>query len=169
MRSNGRYAEIKPLLESKTIKKYSDIFTVAVTKTIVARDLKININHFTKMIASPANFKMRKIIRQGELFDLTLNQMIELIEKESSGKKESIDHEKKDSRYRKIKTMLRIGRIKRFVDIFAFVPKYIVARDINKGRSRWGNYGNYTFGQVRKLAELCELPFMEMYQLITHP
>ena len=169
MKSNGKYEKIKPLLESKTIKKYSDIFKVAITKTIVARDLKININRFTKLIATPANFKMHKIIRQSELFDLPLDQMIELIEKEYPIKKESVEQEKKDDRYQQIKTMLKIGKIKKFVDIFSFVPRYIVARDIKKGRGRWGDYGNYTFGQVRKLAELCELSFMETYRLITHP
>jgi hypothetical protein len=169
MGSDDKYGKIKPLVESNTIKRYSDIFEVAVTKSEVARDLKININRFTKLIASPGKFKMRQIIRQAGLFGLTLLQMTDLIEKEYSNKKESFDDDKKDSRYRQIKTMVRTGKIKRFHDIFEYVPRYVVARDIKKGRSNWTNYGNYTFDQIRILAKLCELSFMDIYQLITHP
>ena len=169
MGSDDKYGKIKPLVESNTIKRYSDIFEVALSKSEVARDLKININRFTKLIASPGKFKIRQIIRQAELFGLTLMQMTDLIEREYLNKKESFDCDEKDSRYRQIKTMVKTGKIKRFHDIFEYVPRYVVARDIKKGRSNWGNYGNYTFDQVHTLARLCEVSFMEIFQLLTNP
>ena len=98
MGSEDKYGDIKLLLESNKINRYSDIFDFGITKTDVARDLNININRFTKLIASPGKFKMRQIVRQAELFKLTLEQMIELIENEYLGKKEILNYEKKDSR-----------------------------------------------------------------------
>ena len=166
MVSNGKYDRIAPLLESNTIKQYSDIFDIiAGIKTDVARDLNININRLTQLIASPGNFKMRKVIQQSELFNMPLVQMVQLIEKQHLAKKKKSNPDEKDKRYLQIKTMAKIGEIKTLTDLF----KYIVAQDINKGRSTWSNYGSYTFDQVYKLAELCELTFMETFQLIVHP
>ena len=169
MGSNGKYSNIKPLLKSNTIRRYSEIFDVAVTKSAVARDMNININRFTRLIESPGQFKMRQIIRQTELLGVTLVQLIDLIEKGNLNGVEAFDYDKKDSRYRQIKTMVKIGKIKDFSDVFKYVPRYVIARDIRKGRSNWKNHGNYTFNQIHTLGKLCDLPFMKIYQLIADP
>ena len=121
MVSNGKYDRIAPLLESNTIKQYSDIFDIiAGIKTDVARDLNININRLTQLIASPGNFKMRKVIQQSELFNMPLVQMVQLIEKQHLAKKKKSNPDEKDKRYLQIKTMAKIGEIKTLTDLFKY-------------------------------------------------
>ncbi|SRR5258708_32033591 len=166
MEKDGRYENIKPLFISKTIRRYSDIFKVAIRKTAVAKDLKMNNNRFTDLINSPGEFKIRELTKQGDLFDLTHTEIIELIQPDYMHDEKDIDLDEKDSRYLQVKTMFKIGKITRFTDIFTYVPKYVVARDMKKGKIGLNDPTSFTVKQVNTIAILCELTFMEMFQLI---
>jgi hypothetical protein len=164
MKKDGRYKNIKPLFINRTIQRFSDIW-IAIRKSVVAGDLGMNNNRFTELIDHPGEFKIREILKLSWLFDLTLIQTTGLIEQDYMHQNSDIDE--KDNRYRQVRTMIKVGNITSLSDIFDYVPRYVIARDIGKGRSSLDNVESYTVKQVATFAELCELTFMEMFQLMT--
>jgi hypothetical protein len=125
----------------------------------------MNNNRFTELIDHPGEFKIREVKKLGGLFDLTLGQTTELIGQDYM--QDNKDIEEKDGRYRQVGTMITVGNITNLSDIFNYVPRYVVARDIGKGRSSLDNVESYTVKQVATFAALCEITFMEMFQLMT--
>lgn len=76
----------------------------------------------------------------------------------------------KDHRYEFISTMMKDGKIKEFNDIFKFIPKTVVAKDLGKKVDRFtelmDNVGGFTLQEVFELADLCDLTKAQMYQLM---
>ena len=126
----------------------------------------MNNNRFTNLINSPGGFKIRELIKQADLFHLAHTEIIELIEPDYMQDEKDIDAEEKDSRYLQVKTMFSIGKITKFSDIFKYVPKYVVARDMKKGKIGLNDPVSFTVKQVATIATLCDLTHMEMFQLI---
>jgi hypothetical protein len=78
--------------------------------------------------------------------------------------------EDKDSRYYLIKPMITEGRIISFNDIFKFIPKTIVARDIGKKVDRFTELMHkvekFTLEELFLIAKFCEIDKGQIIQLI---
>lgn len=76
----------------------------------------------------------------------------------------------KDTRYELISTMMKDGKVKEFNDIFKFIPKTVVAKDLGKKVDRFtdlmDNVGGFTLEEIFELADLCDLTKAQMYQLM---
>ncbi len=76
---------------------------------------------------------------------------------------------KRDARYNLIKSLVRDGQIKSFLDIFIYVPKTIVATDLGKNYGRFADLLNkidqFTFEEVFLIGRFCRLNAEEMIKL----
>lgn len=76
-----------------------------------------------------------------------------------------------DPRYQIIKPMLNEGKITTFQDIFLFIKKSVVAKDIGKRNSRFteliNNVDDFTVKELKIIARLCDLTIDEMFKLIS--
>lgn len=77
---------------------------------------------------------------------------------------------KQDPRYSLIKPMLADGKIQTFSDIFDYIKKSVVARDIGKKVERFTELMNdvddFRVGELRMMARLFNLTLGEMFHLI---
>jgi len=75
-----------------------------------------------------------------------------------------------DKRYDIIKPMLNEGKIRRFLDIFHYQKKTVVARDLGKRGPRFDylihRVEKFTVEELLIIARLCHLSFDEMMQLV---
>ena len=75
-----------------------------------------------------------------------------------------------DKRYETIKPMLNEGKIQRFIDIFNYQKKTVVARDLGKRGPRFDylihRVEKFTVEELLIIARLCHLSFDEMMQLV---
>jgi hypothetical protein len=76
----------------------------------------------------------------------------------------------RDHRYDLIKSMIAEGKIISFVDIFKYIPKTIVARDLGKKVDRFTelmyNVEEFTLKEIYLIANFCEMNESEMYKLV---
>jgi len=76
----------------------------------------------------------------------------------------------KDSRYALIPVLLEDGKVERLSDIFKFVPKTTVARDMGIGLGAWDMYMEkvvpLTLKRLFKLAELCGITERQILDLV---
>lgn len=81
-----------------------------------------------------------------------------------NGKKE------KDPRYKVVQIMIQEGAVKTFKDIFKYIPKTVVAKELHKNNNRMGEMidipTQFTFAEVVTLAELIEVDFAVIAGLI---
>jgi len=76
----------------------------------------------------------------------------------------------KDTRYDLIKVLVEDGKIECFTDIFKFVPKTTVARDIEMGSSTWNRsmngLVNIPLQKFFAIARLCDITERQIMELI---
>ena len=76
----------------------------------------------------------------------------------------------KDTRYELIPVLLEDGKIERLSDIFKFVPKTIVARDMGISLDQWDKYMEkivpFTLKRLFQLAELCGITERQIIDLV---
>ena len=76
----------------------------------------------------------------------------------------------KDARYALIPVLLEDGKIERLSDIFKFVPKTIVARDMGISLGQWDKYMEkvvpLTLKRLFRLAELCGITERQVLGLV---
>ena len=76
----------------------------------------------------------------------------------------------KDARYALIPVLLEDGKIERLSDIFKFVPKTTVARDMGIGLGAWDRYTEklttFTLSRLFGLADLCGLTERQILDLV---
>jgi hypothetical protein len=76
----------------------------------------------------------------------------------------------RDDRYDLIKPMIEGGKIVSFNDIFKFIPKTIVARDLGKKVDRFTELmrkvDGFTIGDLYKIAKYCNISETQIYQLV---
>ena len=67
----------------------------------------------------------------------------------------------KDTRYRLVKVAFKKGKISCFADLFNYIPRTVVARDLDYSPAslelRIENVGKFTYGDAVVLAELIEV------------
>jgi hypothetical protein len=75
-----------------------------------------------------------------------------------------------DVRYRTIKPMFKSGDIKVFTDLFLYIKKTVVAKDIGKSSRRFtfllSRPEKFTIEEAMMIGKLCDLSFEEMMGLI---
>jgi hypothetical protein len=78
----------------------------------------------------------------------------------------------KDRRYNLIKPKLARKDITTFSDLFNTLPRTLVAKDLGKEKGRFNelvaNPNEFTFSELRKLSENCELDIKTISMLITN-
>jgi hypothetical protein len=76
----------------------------------------------------------------------------------------------RDHRYNLIKPMIESGSILSFNDIFKYIPKTIVARDLGKKVDRFSELmkkvEGFTIGEIYTIAKFCNITESQIYQLI---
>lgn len=76
----------------------------------------------------------------------------------------------KDHRYNLIRPMIDSGDIVSFNDIFNYIPKTIVAKDLGKKVDRFSALMNkvegFTIGELYTIAKFCNISESQIYQLI---
>ena len=77
----------------------------------------------------------------------------------------------RDPRYATIQPMVQEGRIQTFLDIFKYVPRTVIARDLGKKVARLSvslrHLENFTIGELFVIGNLCELSRTEVLELVT--
>jgi hypothetical protein len=75
----------------------------------------------------------------------------------------------RDPRYDLIKPMIAEGKIIFFTDIFKYIPKTIVARDLGKKVDRFTELMNrvekFTLEDLYLIAKTCEIPRLQILRL----
>ena len=78
----------------------------------------------------------------------------------------------KDDRYNLIKPMIESDRVRTFGDIFKYIPKTVVAKDLGMNVSRFSdlikNLDKFRLEDLFHLAELCGLDPRDLFGLVTN-
>jgi len=76
----------------------------------------------------------------------------------------------RDRRYELVQPLISAGRIQTFQDIFYFVPKTVIARDLGMNNSRFTelikNVNKFVLKDIFRLAELFQIDDRELFRLI---
>jgi hypothetical protein len=76
----------------------------------------------------------------------------------------------KDNRYRIVKPLMSDGQIKSFKDIFLYIPKSVVARDLGINNVRFtrlmNDVGDFTLNDIFRLAAFCEIDELDLLKLV---
>ncbi len=76
----------------------------------------------------------------------------------------------RDDRYDLIKPMIDSGNIVSFNDIFKYIPKTIVAKDLGKKVDRFSELmkkvEGFTLGEIYTIAKFCNISESQIYQLV---
>ena len=77
---------------------------------------------------------------------------------------------KRDHRYDLIKTMFNDGKIKALNDIFKYIPKTVLAKDLGKKVDRFTALINkverFTLEELFRIAKLCDLENSQILELV---
>lgn len=166
MEKDGRYRNIKLLFKKDQIHRFSEIFSPQLLpKTVLAKDLKKNNNTINRLIRSPGGFKIKDVIILSDLFELPLIHLAKLFVPDLPGHYE-VEYDENDDPYKYIRAYFDEGRIKKFEDIFKEVKVATIARDIGKGRGRFGPIEKFTVEQIDRLGKLSKITLAEMFQLV---
>lgn len=147
------------------INRFSEIFSEEVIpKTLLAKDLKKNNNQIDKLIRSPGSFKIKDVILISEFLELTIAQLLALLEPDHH-EDYRVDHSQKDKRYKHIRTLFDKGEIGIFDHIFDHIPRTKVAKDIGKSKAKI-DLARLTYTQAARIAKLTGLSPVEIFRLI---
>ncbi len=88
-------------------------------------------------------------------------------------KKKVDKEEEKDLRYKAVKHLIDAKAIKTFKDIFAYIPKTVVAKALRKNNTRMGEMidipKQFTLEEVVKMAELFETDVLVLTAMMVKP
>ena len=162
-----RYKIIKPRYLEGKIKRFDQI-TKIIPKTVIANDLRKNSDTFTRLVKEPEGFTLKELTTLGHLFNLTLQQLFDLVTVAFPERKRSIRLE--DERYDYIRTMVASGDIRFFEEIFEVVPRSIVAKDLKTKRDRLGKLlhriEQFTVYDLLRIGYFCRLSKKETFSLV---
>jgi hypothetical protein len=89
-KQDPRYSLIKPMLEDGKIQTFTDTFGY-IKKSVVARDIGKKVERFTELMNDVDDFRVGELRMMAKLFNLTLDEMFNLIAREVEKKKPNID------------------------------------------------------------------------------
>lgn len=164
-----RYKIIKPRYLEGKIKRFDQIIKV-IPKTVIANDLHKNSDTFTRLIKEPEGFTLKELTTLGHLFNLTLQQMFDLVTVSYPERKQK-SWLAKDKRYDYIRNMVQSRDISAFEEIFNVVPRSIVAKDLKTKRDRLGrllhHIEQFTIYDLLRIGYFCRLSKTETFSLVT--
>jgi hypothetical protein len=76
----------------------------------------------------------------------------------------------RDKRYNAAQSLMEGKRIQRFKDIFEYIPKSIVARDLSLNYrsfiSKVNAPNRFTVKDIARMADLIEVPYVQLFEII---
>jgi hypothetical protein len=87
MAKDRRYITVKNLITAGYIKSFSGIFD-AIPKTVIARDLGMNNNRFTKLMNDVTLFRLEELYRLARLLEIDGMVLINLVVQQLNEKKD---------------------------------------------------------------------------------
>lgn len=164
MERDPRYNLIRPKYKRGEIRLFSDIF-LTLPKSLVAKDLGKEKGRFSELVNNPNEFTWSELKKFSSNCEMSVSEFSLLIENEHP------NDQQKTFKYPDVKMMFEEGRLQRLDDIFHYVNKSTVAKDLGKKRDTLNrlieNVDRFTFRDIRSLAELCGLTVSEILTLFT--
>lgn len=158
-----RYNLIRPKYKRGEIRQFSDIFQT-LPRSLVAKDLGKEKGRFNELIDNPDEFTWSELKKFSSNCEMSIAGFCLLIEKEHP------NDQPKPFKYKDVKIMFEEGKLKRLDDVFIYIHKSTVAKDLGKKRDTLNrlleNADRFTLRDIRSLAELCGLNLEEMLTLI---
>lgn len=163
MVKDPRYNLIRPKYKRQEIKLFSDIFRT-LPRSLVAKDLGKEKGRFNELIENPNEFTWSELKKFSSNCEMSIAEFGLLIEKEHPS------DQPRQFRYKDVRMMSEEGKLQRLDDIFDYVNRSTVAKDLGKKRDTLNrlmeNADRFSFGDVRSLAELCGLTLPEIIPLV---
>jgi hypothetical protein len=163
MVKDPRYNLIRPKYKKGDIKLFSDIFQT-LPRSLVAKDLGKEKGRFNELIDNPNEFTWLELKKFSSYCEMTMAEFCLLIGAEHPNDKP------KTFRYPDVKLMFEEGKLRRLDDIFDYVNRSTVARDLGKKRDTLHrlleNPERFAVRDLRSLAELSGLTLLEILPLV---
>jgi hypothetical protein len=164
MERDPRYNLIRPKYKRDEIRLFSDIF-LTLPKSLVAKDLGKEKGRFNELVKNPNEFFWSELKKFSSNCEMSISEFCLLIEKEHP------NDQPKTFKYPDVKMMFEEGKLQRLEDIFDYVNRSTVAKDLGKKRDTLNrlmeNVDRFTFRDIRSLAELSGLTLNEILTLFT--
>jgi hypothetical protein len=163
MERDPRYNLIRPKYKRGEIRLFSDIFQT-LPRSLVAKDLGKEKGRFNELVDNPNGFTWLELKKFSGNCEMTIAEFCALIETEHP------NDQPKVFKYEDVKIMFEEGKLHRLEDIFDYVTKSTIAKDLGKKRDTLNrlieNPDRLSFRDIRSLAELCGLTLDETLKLI---
>lgn len=163
MAKDPRYNLIRPKYKRDEIRLFSDIF-LTLPKSLVAKDLGKEKRRFNELVDNPNEFTYSELRKFSSNCEMSISEFGLLIEKEHA------NDQPRTFKYKDVKMMFEEGKLQRIEDIFDYVNKSTVAKDLGKKRDTLNrlleNADRFSFRDIRSLAELCGLTLNEILPLV---
>jgi hypothetical protein len=157
-----RYNLIRPKYKRDEIRLFSEIF-ITLPKSLVAKDLGKEKGRFNELVDNPNEFVWSELKKFSSNCEMSISEFCLLIEKEHPNDQPKI------FKYRDVKMMFEEGKLKRLEDIFDYVNRSTVAKDLGKKRDTLNrlieNTDRFSLRDIRSLAELSGLTLNEILTL----
>ena len=168
MTKHNGYDLVRPMFTSGKLKAFSDIFKL-VPKSVVAVDLGKEKGRFNKLIEDPDDLIYQEIRLFSALCNMTPSEMGTLIEMEHPRSAEETDQHK-EYKYGAIRPAFKARTIRYLEDIFKYIPRSAVAKEIGRKSSTLDRYirnvDSFPLKDIRATGKLFELNLSEMLMLI---
>jgi hypothetical protein len=163
MAKDPRYNLIRPKYKRDEIRLFSDIF-LTLPKSLVAKDLGKEKRRFNQLVDNPNEFTYSELRKFSSNCEMSIPEFGLLIEKEHPNDRP------RTFKYKDVKMMFEEGKLQRIEDIFDYVNKSTVAKDLGKKRDTLKrlleNVDRFSFRDIRSLAELSGLSLNEILSLV---
>lgn len=163
MAKDHRYNLIRPKYKREEIRLFSDIFQT-LPRTLVAKDLGKEKGRFNELVDNPNEFLYSELIKLSDDCELSIDEISLLIANEHDNDRP------KTFQYKDVKMMFEERKIGLLEDIFIYVNRSTVAKDLGKKRDTLNRLMNrverFTFGNIRSLAELSGLTLEQILTLV---
>jgi hypothetical protein len=157
-----RYNLIRPKYKRDEIRLFSDIFQT-LPRSLVAKDLGKEKGRFNELVDNPNEFTWLELKKFSSNCEMSISEFCLLIEKEHPNDKP------RAFKYKDVKMIFEEGKLRRLEDIFDYVTRSTVAKDLGKKRDTLHriieNADRFSLRDIRSLAELSGLTLAEILTL----
>ena len=158
-----RYNLIRPKFKREEIRLFSEIFQT-LPRSLVAKDLGKEKGRFNELVDNPNEFTYSELKKFSSNCEMSISEFSTLVENEHP------NDQPKPFTYRDVRMMFEEGKLRRLEDIFDYVTRSTVAKDLGKKRETLNrlieNPDRFTFRDIRSLAEMFGLTVNEILTLI---
>jgi len=134
MERDPRYNTVKIMIEGGHVTEFRQIFDKEyIPKTTVATDMGTNYKRLVRLIDDVTQFKVGDIVTVAGFFDVDTRVLFNLIANQIGSDKKPKKKER-DPRYNTVKILIEGGHLAELKQIFANIPKTIVAADMGENQ-----------------------------------